>query len=86
MTSIVFLIETIYRNIFRCNYLRNKTRFLNFLLKSIFKTDFRNQSSTLKIFKKEMTLIGDVFSNLLTSENVVRKMSKNSRFRVTFDK
>ena len=32
MTSILFLIETIYCNIFRCNYLRNKKTFSNFFL------------------------------------------------------
>ena len=30
MTSILFLIETIYCNIFRCNYLRNKKLFQDF--------------------------------------------------------
>ena len=32
MTSILFLIETIKRNQFRYNYLKNKKRFVNFLL------------------------------------------------------
>ena len=31
MTSILFLIETIYCNIFRCSYLKNKKKFSNFL-------------------------------------------------------
>ena len=30
ITCILFLIKTIYSNIFRCNYLRNEKRFLNF--------------------------------------------------------
>ena len=55
MTSILFLIETSYCNIFRCNYLRNKKLFLNSFL------HFRNIDSILNIFKKKMTCIADVF-------------------------
>ena len=57
MTSILFLIETIYRNIFRSNYLRNEKYFLDFYL------HFLNLDS---IF------IADVFLNLRTPKNVVR--------------
>ena len=32
-----------------------------------------------------MTLIADLFPKLRTPENVVRYMSKNSRFKVPFD-
>ena len=39
-----------------------------------------NLDSILKIFKKEMTLIADLFLNLRTPKIVVRYMSKNSRF------
>ena len=35
----------------------------------------------MKILKKEMTLIGDLFLKLRTPENVVRYMSKKSRFK-----
>ena len=66
MTSILFLIETIYRNIFRCNYLENNRNFHNFLF------HLGNLDSTLNILKKKMTLIADVFLNLRTSKNVVR--------------
>ena len=66
MTSIFFLIETSYCNIFRCIYLRNKKLFLNFFL------HFANLDSILKIFKKKMTLIGDVFFNFGAPKNVVR--------------
>ena len=72
MTSILFLIETIYCNIFRCNYVRNKKLSLNFFL------NFPNLNSILNIFKKRMTLIADVFLNLRTPKNVVRYMSKKS--------
>ena len=33
-----------------------------------------------------MTLIGDLFPKLLTPKNVVRYMSKKSRFKVPFDR
>ena len=45
MRSILFLIQTIYCNIFRYNYLRNK-RFFSFL-------HFRNLQSILNFFKKK---------------------------------
>ena len=45
MTHILFLIEIIYSNIFRCNYLRNKKLFLNFFF------HFRNLHSILKLLK-----------------------------------
>ena len=40
----------------------------------------------MKILKKEMTLIADLFLKLRTSENVVRYMSKKSRFKGSFDR
>ena len=45
MTSMLFLTEEIYCNIFRSNYLTNEKYFLNFLL------HFRNLDSILNIFK-----------------------------------
>ena len=66
MTNILILIETIYCNIFSCKYLRNKTRFLNFLLR------FRKLKSILNILKKKTTAIPDVFLNLRTPKNVIR--------------
>ena len=66
MKSILFLIETIYSNIFRCSYLRNKNFF------PIFFFHFRNKDSILNIFKKKMTLIGDTFLNLGTPKKVVK--------------
>ena len=47
MTSILFLIETIYRNIFTCNYLENNRNFHNFLF------HLGNLDSTLNILKKK---------------------------------
>ena len=40
----------------------------------------------MKILKKEMTLIADLFLKLRTPENVVRYMSKKSRFKGLFDR
>ena len=67
MTSIPFLIETIYRNIFRYNYLRNEKYFLNF-----FFSFFKFRSNFLNIFYKKMTIIADVFLNLRTRKEVVK--------------
>ena len=66
MASIPFLIETIYSNIFRSNYLRNEKYFLNIFL------HFQKLDSILNIFSKKMTLIPDVFLNLRARKNVVR--------------
>ena len=40
----------------------------------------------MKICKKKMTLIADVFLNLRTRKYIVREMSEKSRFRGPFDK
>ena len=40
----------------------------------------------MKILKKQMTLIADLFPKLRTPENVVRYMSKKSRFKGSFDR
>ena len=37
-------------------------------------------------FQKKMTLIAYVFPNLTTTKNVLRQMSKSSRFREPLDK
>ena len=66
MGSIVFLTEAIYCNIYRCKYLRNKKLFLNFFL------HFLNLDSILNIFKKNMTVLSDVFLNLQTPKYVVK--------------
>ena len=66
MTSILFLREAIYRNIFRGNYLRNEKLFLNFFL------HFLNLDSISKILKRNMTLIAHVFFNLRNPKKVVR--------------
>ena len=66
MGSIVFLTEAIYCNIYRYKYLRNEKLFLNFFL------HFLNLDSILNIFKKNMTVLSDVFLNLQTPKYVVK--------------
>ena len=80
MTSILVLIEIIWSNHFGRNYLKKEKFFLNFCL------TFRNLHLILKIFKKKMTLIADLFPKLRTPENVFRYMCKKSRFKRSFDR
>ena len=65
MTSILFLKEAIYYNIFRCIYLRKEKYLLNFFL------HFLKLDSILHIFKKKMVLIADVFLSFRSQKNVV---------------
>ena len=69
-TSILFLIDTIYCNILRWNYIRKKKLFLNFL------SNFQNLDSLLTILKKKMIFIVDVFLNLQTPQNLLDKYLK----------
>ena len=71
MTSILFLIETIYCNIFRCNYLRNKRLFLHSFFFFFF-LHFGNLYLILNISKKRMTLIADLCLNFQNSKNRVK--------------
>ena len=66
MTNIIFLLETIYSNIFRYIYLRKEKLFRNSFL------HFWNLDSIWNIFEKNMTLIADVVLNLRTPKNVAR--------------
>ena len=47
---------------------------------------FRNPGQVLNIFKKRMTLIPYLFLRLPPAKNVIRYMSKKSRFRLPFRK
>ena len=80
MTSILFLTENIWRNQFGSNYLKNEKLFLNFFL------HFSNLHEILNICKKKMSFIADLFAKLRTPKNVVRYMSKKSRFKGPFDR
>ena len=81
ITSILFLIETIYSNIFRCNYIRNQKHFLN-----LFFFTFSEFTFNFEHFQKKMILITDLFLNWRTRKDVVTQMSKKSRFRRPLDK
>ena len=67
MTDIICLRETIYRNQYRRNYVKNKKIFVNF-----FFLHFRNLSDILNIFQKKMALIADIFPEILAPKNMVR--------------
>ena len=71
MTSILFLTEAIYCNIFRCIYLRNEKYFVDFFL------HFLNLECILKIFRKKVSLIADVFLNLENRKEVFREILKS---------
>ena len=47
---------------------------------------FSKSALNLEHFQKKMTLIADLFPKLRTAKNVVRYMSKKSRFKVPFDR
>ena len=80
MTSILFLIQTTQRNQLKWNYLENKKSFPDFFLNA------SNLVSVLNIFKRKITLVADIFPKLRTPKNVVRSMSKKSRFTEPFQK
>ena len=79
-TSILFLLETNQRKKFRCSYIKN-----NFFFSELFAWPLKS-SWSFEHFKKQMTLIADVFPKLWTSKNVVRSMSKKSYFRGPYKK
>ena len=47
---------------------------------------FSKSTLNLNIFKTKMTLVAYLFPKLRTPKNVVRYMSKKSRFKVPFDR
>ena len=47
---------------------------------------FSKPTLNFEHFQKKMTLIADLFPKLCTLQNVVRYMSKKSRFKVPFDR
>ena len=66
MTSILFLTDALFCNIFRCIYLTNEKYF------PVFFFYFLNLDSILNIFPKKMALIADIFLNLRTPKKMVR--------------
>ena len=66
MTSILFITGRIYGQLFKCNYLRNKY-FLLFVA-----TYLKSTSNIEELEKKNMTLIGYIFSKLETAKEVAK--------------
>ena len=64
---------------FRTQLSQKQKLFLNFFLQ------FRNVHEILNICKEKMTFIADLFPKLRTPKNVVRYLSKKSRFKGPFD-
>ena len=78
MTSILFEIVKICSSLSKCNYLRNKKVFLIFFL------HLWNLHQIWNIFQKEMIVIANVFSRLQTLKDLVKRLSKDRRFRTSF--
>ena len=83
MRSVIFLTEALYSNIFSCNYIRSEKYFLIFF---DFSFAFSKLRCIFQHFQREMAITGELFLNLRTWKDVVREMSKKSRFRRSFDK
>ena len=64
---------------FKCNYLKNKNLFLNFLF------NFWNLHQISNILKQKMIVIANVFPKLQTVKNLLGSLSKKRRFRTRFD-
>ena len=79
MTSILFRILRISRSQLKCNYLKNRKLFLNFLF------HFRILYHLLNILKKKMIVIANVFPKLKTVKDLVRPLAKKHRFRTPLD-
>ena len=63
----------------RRNYLKNERLFQFFLA-------FSKSALNFEHFQEKYPLIADLFPKLRTPKNVVRYMSKKSRFKVPFDR
>ena len=78
MASILFNIARICNSQFKCNYLKNKKLFHNFLF------DLWNLHQILNISKKNMMVIANIFPKLKNLKILVRPLSKKRRFRKRF--
>ena len=79
MTSIPLLVEAIEFTQFRCIYLKKEKIFSEFF------SEFFESALKFEHFQKKMTLIAYVFPKLPTTKNLLRQMSKSSRFREPVD-
>ena len=79
MASILFKVVRICNSQFKCNYLKNKKVFLNFLF------HFCNLHQFLRVLKKRMIVIANAFLKLQTVKNLVEPLSKKRCFTTRFD-
>ena len=79
MTSIPLLVETIECTQLRCIYLKKEKIFSQFF------SEFFESALNFEHFQKKMTLMAYVFPKLPTTKNLLRQMSKSSRFREPVD-
>ena len=70
MASIRFVIVRIWRNQFKCNYLKSYRLFFNILL------NFWNLHQILNIREKKMTLVVSVFWKFQPLKGMIRQMFK----------
>ena len=80
MTSIPLLVETIECTQFRC-YLCKKQKIF-----SQFFSAFSESALIFEHFQKKRIFIAYVFPKVPTTKNVLRQMSKSSRFRGPVDR
>ena len=78
MTRIMFKIVRICSSLFKCNYLKNKKLFVNFL------SDFWNHHQILDIFEKKMIVIANVFAKLQNVKDLVENLSWKRCFKTSF--
>ena len=78
MRTIPLGIVGICSSILKCNYLQNKTPFMNFLF------HLWNLHENVNIFKKTIVVIANVFPRLKTVKDLVKPLSKNHHFRRSF--
>ena len=74
-----FWIVPICRSLFKCSCVKNEKLFLNFLF------HLWNLHQIFNIFKEKNIVIANVFPNLQTVTDLVRPLSKKSRFKTSFD-
>ena len=79
MASILFKSVTFCNSQFKCNYLKNEKLFLNFLFY------FWNLHQILKILKKRIIDIANIFPKLGTVKILFRPLFKKRRFSTRFD-
>ena len=79
MASILINIAGLYNSQFKCNYLKNEKKFLNFLF------HFWNLQEILNILKKNMMVLANVLLKLETVKKFVTPICKKRRFGTRLD-